>query len=137
MHATSNRRDLLMGVRSPEFDESLDSDIAAASDDFTRVALKAKAAKDYFLLVGPPGTGKTSRALRQMVETFYAEGKQILLMAYTNRAVDEICKALTSSTHRINFIRMGSELACDEQYRAYLVEEVLADCTTRKQVQES
>ena len=31
---------------------------------------------------------------------------------------------------------MGSELACDEQYRSYLVEEVLADCTTRKQVQE-
>ena len=136
MHATSNRRDLLLGVRPPEFDESLDNDIAAASDDFTRVALKAKAAKDYFLLVGPPGTGKTSRALRQMVETFQAEGKQILLMAYTNRAVDEICKALTSSAHRINFIRMGSELACDEQYRAYLVEEVLADCTTRKQVQD-
>ncbi|MBR6539518.1 MAG: AAA family ATPase, partial [Bacteroides sp.] len=136
MNATSNRRDLLLGVRPPEFDESLDGDIASVSDDFTRVALKAKAAKDYFLLVGPPGTGKTSRALRQMVETFHAEGKQLLLMAYTNRAVDEICKALTSSTHQINFIRMGSELACDEQYRSYLVEEVLADCTTRKQVQE-
>lgn len=136
MNATPNRRDLLLGVRPPEFDESLDNDIASASNDFMRVALKAMAAKDYFLLVGPPGTGKTSRALRQMVEMFHADGKQMLLMAYTNRAVDEICKALTSSTHQINFIRMGSELACDEQYRPYLVEEVLSDCTTRKQVQE-
>ena len=31
-----------------------------------------------------------------MVEAFYREGKQILLLSYTNRAVDEISKALAS-----------------------------------------
>jgi len=136
LDAPADRRDLLLGVRPPMFDSSLDDEIASATDDFMRVALKAKAAQDYFLLIGPPGTGKTSRALRRMVELFHADGKQLLLMAYTNRAVDEICKALASIQPPLDFIRMGSELACDEHYRSHLVEEVLADCANRRQVQQ-
>ena len=87
--------------------------------------MKAQAAKDYFLLVGPPGTGKTSRALRSMVEAFYREGKEILLLSYTNRAVDEICKMLTAITPEVDFIRIGSELSCDGVYRPHLIENVL------------
>ncbi len=67
-----------MNQREPEFDSAFDGAIAAATDDFVRITLKAQAAKDYFLLIGPPGTGKTSRALRGMVEAFYREGKEIL-----------------------------------------------------------
>ena len=44
-------------------------------------------ARDYFLLIGPPGTGKTSRALRGMVEAFYREGKQILLDVYKRQVM--------------------------------------------------
>ena len=137
LSATQERRDLLLSQRPPEFDESLDILIAQAEDDFTRVALKAKAAKDYFLLVGPPGTGKTSCALKKMVETFHADkDSQILLLSYTNRAVDEISKALTSIEPEIDFIRLGSELSCDESFRPYLIENVLEPCATRRQVQE-
>lgn len=137
LSATQRRRDLLLGQRSPEFDASLDSRIAAASEDaFSRIILKAQAAQDYFLLIGPPGTGKTSRALRGMVEAFYKERKQILLLSYTNRAVDEICKALAAITPKIDFIRIGSELSCGELFRSYLIENVLECCATRRQVQE-
>ena len=59
LRATQRRRDLLLGQRPPEFDTSLDADIAACADkDFERITLKARAAKDYFLLIGPPGTGE-------------------------------------------------------------------------------
>lgn len=136
LSATQDRRDLLLSQRPPEFDSSLDTDIAAATDDFERITLKARAAKDYFLLVGPPGTGKTSRALRSMVEAFYREGKQILLLSYTNRAVDEICKMLIAITPAVDFIRIGSELSCEETYRPYLIENVLEPCSTRREVQE-
>lgn len=136
LSATQRRRDLLLGQRPPEFDASLDAAIATAPDDFSRITLKAQAARDYFLLIGPPGTGKTSRALRGMVEAFYREGKQILLLSYTNRAVDEISKALTSIEPEIDFIRLGSELSCDESFRPYLIENVLEPCATRRQVQE-
>ncbi|WP_287664796.1 AAA domain-containing protein [Bacteroides sp.] len=137
LSATQERRDLLLAQRPPKFDESLDSLVSQAKDDFTRVALKAKAAQDYFLLIGPPGTGKTSCALKKMVETFHADkGAQILLLSYTNRAVDEICKSLASIRPAVDFIRVGSELSCDETYRAHLIENELASCNRRSEVYE-
>lgn len=136
LQATQERRDLLLGVRQARTDASFRSRITAASDDFERITLKAQAAGDYFLLVGPPGTGKTSRALRGMVEAFLREGKQILLLSYTNRAVDEICKALSSITPAIRFMRIGSELSCEEAYRPHLAEEMLKDCPNRRAVQQ-
>jgi hypothetical protein len=137
LFAGQERRDLLLGNRLPEFDDSFDRDIRSAEDDFTRIALKAKAARDYFLLIGPPGTGKTSHALRKMVETFYAEpDTRILLLAYTNKAVDEICKALGSIAPTVDFIRLGSELSCEPAYREHLIENVLSACNRRAEVNE-
>jgi len=137
LFADQDRRNLLLGKRLPQFDSFLDTEITSPEDDFSRIARKAKAARDYFLLIGPPGTGKTSCALRKMVETFYSEpDTQILLLAYTNKAVDEICKALKSITPGVDFIRLGSELSCEPLYREYLIENVLASCNRRSEVQE-
>ena len=135
--ATQKRRDLLLAQRLPAFDETFSTRISTASDDFSRVALKAQAAQDYFLLIGPPGTGKTSCALKKMVETFYQEeNTQILLLSYTNRAVDEICKSLSSIQPEVDFIRVGSELSCDEAYRNHLIENELSLCSRRSEVVE-
>ena len=135
LDANAERRKLLLGERPPEFDETFDEEIARTTDDFERVALKAEAARDYFLLVGPPGTGKTSRALRRMVERFYAvPSMQILLLAYTNRAVDEICQSISSISPEIDYIRVGSELSCDVRFRKYLLENVLGECGSRREV---
>ena len=135
--ATKERRDLLLFQRLPQFSTAYDEQIVNASTDFDRVAWKALAAQDYFLLVGPPGTGKTSRALRLMVERFRENPEvHILLMAYTNRAVDEICKALSAITPAVDFIRVGSELSCDAAYRNHLMENELALCTRRSEVVE-
>ena len=135
LDANTERRELLLGQRPPRFDSSFDEAIALTGDDFERVALKAESARDYFLLVGPPGTGKTSRALRRMVEHFYAASSmQILLLAYTNRAVDEICQSLSSITPGIDYIRVGSELSCDVRFRGHLLENILAECNSRREV---
>lgn len=137
LSATQQRRDLLLAQRMPQFNESFDSHISHSDDDFMRIALKAKAAQDYFLLVGPPGTGKTSCALKRMVETFYAENDtHILLLSYTNRAVDEMCKALVSICPSVDFIRVGSELSCDVAYREHLIENELSFCARRTEVYE-
>ena len=136
MQAPAHRRNLLLGQRSPQFDTSFDKAIQSATDDFQRITLKASAARDYFLLIGPPGTGKTSRALRSMVERFQRQGEDILLLSYTNRAVDEICRSLSSITPAVDFIRIGSELACEETYRPHLIENVLASCNRRSEVWE-
>lgn len=135
MDANPERRELLLGQRPPRFDMAYEDRIARTTDDFERVALKAEAACDYFLLVGPPGTGKTSRALRRMVEYFYAcPSTQVLLLAYTNRAVDEICRSLSAILPQVDYIRVGSELSCDARFRKHLLENVLAECNNRREV---
>ena len=91
IQSSPRKKALLLGQRTPEADTSL---VLSQSYNpyYDDILLKVKQARDYFLLVGPPGTGKTSMALRFMVEEELkgTDTSSILLMAYTNRAVDEI-----------------------------------------------
>lgn len=139
------RRQLLLGQRAPRADKSL---VLSRSyhPDYDEIILKAKQAQDYFLLIGPPGTGKTSQALQYLVLEQLAEKPKvqstnpndhspkvngqssILLLAYTNRAVDEICNML--SEHEIDYIRIGNEYSCDPKYSDHLLQEVLDENTT-------
>ncbi|MCL2649681.1 MAG: AAA domain-containing protein [Candidatus Azobacteroides sp.] len=133
-YANQERKDLLLGRRSPEFNISKPENIDE-QPDISRIVNKAMSAKDCFLLVGPPGTGKTSLALKKIVESCI-ENKtgNILLLAYTNRAVDEICKALTDIDEKFPFIRIGSELNCAPEYRNHLLDKCLGACNRRADV---
>jgi hypothetical protein len=97
--------------------------------------LFGKSDHSVFLLIGPPGTGKTSIALKQMVETEFREKQtNILLLSYTNRAVDEICKALSDIDRSLPYIRIGSELNCAPEFRPHLLENYLERCDNRQEV---
>jgi len=99
--------------------------------------VEKKGNNDVFLLLGPPGSGKTSIALKQMVENeIHTNKANVLLLAYTNRAVDEICKALTDISASLPFIRIGSELNCNPEFRSYLLENYLENCQKRSDVSE-
>ena len=137
---TSNeeRRQLLLGQRVPCVDKSLTLS-RSYHPDYDEIILKAKQAQDYFLLIGPPGTGKTSQALQFLVREQLAEKPKvqnskfkvqssILLLAYTNRAVDEICNMLTEND--IDYIRIGNEFSCDPKYSDHLLKEVLDENAT-------
>lgn len=89
---------------------------------------------DLFLLMGPPGTGKTSVALKRMVEDELSQGHNILLLSYTNRAVDEICQMLSSIESSFSYIRLGRELSCAPAYREHLLSNVISDLSNRQQV---
>lgn len=89
---------------------------------------------DLFLLMGPPGTGKTSVVLKRMVEEELSQGHNILLLAYTNRAVDEICQMLSAIEPHPSYIRLGRELSCAPTYRKHLLSQVIAGLTNRQQV---
>ena len=116
--APDDRRRLLTGQRQPRTDvhRRLHSRHGDALDD---VVEKAMQARDFYLLSGPPGTGKTSCAIRRIVEEELChDGTTVLLMAYTNRAVDELCDML--ETAGIDYVRLGRKYSCDGRFRPRL-----------------
>jgi DNA polymerase III delta prime subunit len=133
--ANRDRKDLLLNRRQPEQNKKLTLSKHYLSPEIDEIVLKAKQSDDYFLLSGPPGTGKTSIALKSMVEEFLQDDDcHILLLSYTNRAVDEICDALDRIEQAPPYIRIGNEWACKEEHRRKLLQQVLRTCVTRKQL---
>ena len=124
-----SRRDLLLGQRPPRADEAVRLS-RSYSSDFDPLLQQIMQAKDYYLLSGPPGTGKTSMALQYLTREELARDKHssVLLMAYTNRAVDEICSMLTAA--KIDYIRIGQAYGCDPAYRPKLIQKAAEECPT-------
>ena len=126
----TGKRELLLAQREPKANKeiSLSKEYHPTYDP---IILKALQAQDYFLLVGPPGTGKTSMALQFMVRELTSS---LLLMSYTNRAVDEICGMLTDNN--IDYIRIGNEYTCDKRYRDHLLDYALKDYSKLDEIKE-
>lgn len=127
LSASRDKRSLLLGITAStastvEFEES--------TPYTDQVIDKAMAADNYFLIVGPPGTGKTSIFARRLIEKYHAEpSKNILVLAYTNRAVNELCEAVNAAFGCADgecdkFIRVGSELSCGELFRHRLLQNI-------------
>lgn len=123
MAARKERKDLLLLQRQPAVDTSiqLKGDYATATgNEFNELVLRVKQACDLFLIIGPPGTGKTSFGMVNVLkEQLLEEGTSVLLLSFTNRAVDEMCSKLVAEG--IDFMRIGSELGCHETYRSHLL----------------
>ena len=112
------RRDLILLQREPQTDKTIS--LKGSYGEFDDLMLKVKRARDLFLIIGPPGTGKTSFGLLNTVkEELLEPDASILLMSYTNRAVDEICSKLTEEG--IDFIRIGGEYSCGDSYKGNLL----------------
>ena len=124
LRAPGERRDLLLLQRPPRTDATLKlrGDYGAFND----MALRVKQARDLFLIIGPPGTGKTSYGmLNTLQEELLEPGSRVLLLSYTNRAVDEICSKLLEAD--IPFLRMGNADNCDPAFRHCLLDEQIRD----------
>ena len=132
MTASQSKRDLLLGLRAPQTDDEVVLS-KTYHPDYDEIVLQAKRAQDYYLLVGPPGTGKTSMALRFLVEEHLAAAGALLLMAYTNRAVDEICSMLMDAG--IDFIRIANQYSTDKRFHPYLMEAVVEASPKRSAIQ--
>lgn len=118
LNASQRRRDIVLCQRPLDYDKSIT--LRGDYGTFNTLVSGARQARDMFFVIGPPGTGKTSHGLVNILkEELLDPDGSVLLLSYTNRAVDEICSKLIE--HSIDFVRIGSEASCPADYRDYLL----------------
>ena len=128
--ASTHKRNILLGLNEPEFEEIPEINIPELSTNQNCLLAKAVSAKDYFLLQGPPGTGKTSYMLRHISDYIFNHSDgNILIMAYTNRAVDEICSALKRIEGSFDFLRLGNKESSEHPDK--LISQMVCDMPLR------
>jgi hypothetical protein len=99
------RMNLLLGLTAPHREPLTYACPAMFNPNQEIIVRQALEARDYFLLQGPPGTGKTSSLLTTIVGEMVKQGRSVVLVAFTNKAVDEICHKL--SARDISHLRLG------------------------------
>ncbi|MCK5742737.1 MAG: AAA family ATPase, partial [Chlorobi bacterium] len=105
-----SKKDIILGRELPKSIKVEPKYSDGLNDSQKIILTKALSAQDYFLLQGPPGTGKTSYMLRYIVRNIFETSEEnILILAYTNRAVDEICSSLKKISTDFPFLRTGSK----------------------------
>ena len=127
LSANKERRDLILFQREPNTSKNVS--LIGNYADHNELVLKAKSALDYFLVIGPPGTGKTSHAMLNILKEELLSNGRILLLSYTNRAVDEMCATLKKAD--IPFMRIGNNISCGQEFIPNLIEKQMANCQTR------
>ncbi|MEO1257270.1 MAG: AAA domain-containing protein [Bacteroidota bacterium] len=158
--SSKRKRDLLLTVAAPSniLDDSLSPSGRGREEEKNRAPLpdplqrekstsltkeqetilhKMLHAKDYFLLWGPPGTGKTSQMLKNYAKWVFENTEEnLLLLAYTNRAVDEICEAVEniSEAAKNSYLRIGSKYSTSERFKGQLLTNKMTEVQKRKEL---
>lgn len=103
-------RKLIIDLQPPSFREQTASSVQTSSEarlnvDQERAIEKVMTAKDYALVLGMPGTGKTT-TIAHIIRALVAQGKSVLLASYTHTAVDNILLKIRDPNIRI--LRLGA-----------------------------
>ncbi|XP_033220291.1 DNA replication ATP-dependent helicase/nuclease DNA2 [Belonocnema kinseyi] len=98
-----------------------------------RAIFKILTSREYALLKGMPGTGKT-RTIVALVELLVKLGKSVLVTANTHSAVDNILIGLME--RNIDFLRLGSQAKIHPSLVSYSEDVVTSQCKTPESLQE-
>ncbi|XP_004427222.2 PREDICTED: DNA replication ATP-dependent helicase/nuclease DNA2 [Ceratotherium simum simum] len=132
-HASQKLRDLIIDFREPQFISYLSSVLPHDAKDTVASILKGLnkpqrqamkkvlLSKDYTLIVGMPGTGKTT-TICTLVRILYACGFSVLLTSYTHSAVDNILLKLAK--FKIGFLRLGQTQKVHPDIQKFTEEEI-------------
>ncbi|KAF3828194.1 hypothetical protein GH733_003983, partial [Mirounga leonina] len=126
-------RDLIIDFREPHFISYLSSVLPYDAKDTVACILKGLnkpqrqamkkvlLSKDYTLIVGMPGTGKTT-TICTLVRILHACGFSVLLTSYTHSAVDNILLKLAK--FKIGFLRLGQTQKVHQDIQKFTEEEI-------------
>jgi len=102
----SRLRELVVDLMPPEFHRAAptESHELHVNQDQAKAVHKVLSARDYALILGMPGTGKTT-TIAYLVEKILTEGKTVLISSYTHSAVDNVLLKLQK--RGVDFLRVG------------------------------
>lgn len=143
MSSAEADRKLFLGLRAPEQLSNIPEVQSVANEYMTpeqrELLQKMLQSPEYFLLWGPPGTGKTNVMLQELVRHLLNEtDEKILLLAYTNRAVDEMCESIERIDQLVKkqYFRIGSRFSTAPEYHDQLLESKLKQVQKRTELQQ-
>ncbi|EMR08248.1 hypothetical protein PNEG_03415 [Pneumocystis murina B123] len=104
------RRELIINLYPPKFNSILTDffkipEYEKLNNDQKKAILKVMTALDYTLILGMPGTGKTT-TITYLIQILIANNNTILLASYTHSAIDNILLKL--NIKKENVLRLGS-----------------------------
>lgn len=106
----SSLRSLIVNLALPTFDSTLmptQEELPAHLNADQRAAVtRVLTARDYALILGMPGTGK-STTIVDIVRALVGRGKTVLLTSYTHSAVDTIVSKLAAGG-KVDLLRLGN-----------------------------
>lgn len=114
----SKRRELIVDSRAPVFDKSTQNVVDAQFNEDQKHAMdRVLASQDYTLILGMPGTGKTT-LIAHLIKDLSSKGKSVLLCSYTNSAVDNILLKLKGLG--VDFLRVGNASRIHQDIKPYI-----------------
>ena len=129
-----SKQNLLLGLQKPVMEITEEIHEPGLTVQQALAVNKAVNAKDYFLIHGVPGSGKTSRVIKAIVKHESKRPGGILLLSYTNKAADkltEVLVELNEEGENIPFFRMGREKAIAEELHGTLLEKKASELNDR------
>lgn len=139
------KRELTIGRRIPEKSQvnqqvQLDSEAYEfLTNNQKEVLSQMIQSSDYYLVWGPPGTGKTSVLICKYIQYLMDHtDENLYVLAYTNRAVDELCAAIESLGDKYvqMYVRVGSAYGANERYIPNLLRSKIKGITRRNALKE-
>ncbi|KAF8931211.1 Tripartite DNA replication factor [Haplosporangium gracile] len=103
----AKRRHLVVELERPKFMpvDDYHCDNLSLNDNQKNAIETVLAATDYALILGMPGTGKTT-TIAEIIHTLVKRGKSVLLTSYTHSAVDNVLLKLAPG---IKTVRLGNK----------------------------
>ncbi len=123
LQADSHLRELVAGTQRPRFHAVTYATQPHLNEQQNLAVERALQMRDYLLIHGPPGTGKTS-VIAQIVRQLCQQGQRVLLAAFTNQAVDNMLKRLESEGFT-NFVRLGHDRSVDSAIQHRLLKRLV------------
>lgn len=108
VNGDEKRRKLVVDLDKPRFRKCTGSDLVSKNlnEDQTEAVRKVLLAEDYALILGMPGTGKTT-TIAHILKALVKSGKSVLLTSYTHSAVDNILLKVKDK-EGMNILRLGN-----------------------------